>query len=96
MNYSLDFVGGTATTVDFGKDMSLKELDKKVEPVVEKVTGNADIQFQKISGTNQVIIKTQDLSVKQRNKLNKALVNKFKVKEEKLQLKMFLLQFRKK
>ena len=84
MNYSLDFVGGTATTVDFGKDMSLKELDKKVEPVVEKVTGNADIQFQKISGTNQVIIKTQDLSVKQRNKLNKALVNKFKVKEEKI------------
>lgn len=84
MNYSLDFVGGTATTVDFGKDMSLKELDKKVEPVVEKVTGNADIQFQKISSTNKVIIKTQDLTVKQRTKLNKALKNEFGVKEEKI------------
>lgn len=84
MNYSLDFVGGTATTVDFGKDMSLKELDKKVEPVVEKVTGNADIQFQKISSTNKVIIKTQDLTVKQRTKLNEALKNKFGVKEEKI------------
>lgn len=84
MNYSLDFVGGTATTVDFGKDMSLKELDKKVEPVVEKVTGNADIQFQKISSTDKVIIKTQDLTVKQRAKLNKALKNEFGVKEEKI------------
>ena len=84
MNYSLDFVGGTATTVDFGKDMSLKELDKKVEPVVEKVTGNADIQFQKISSTNKVIIKTQDLTVKQRTKLNKALKSEFGVKEEKI------------
>lgn len=84
MNYSLDFVGGTATTVDFGKDMSLKELDKKVEPVVEKVTGNADIQFQKISSTNKVIIKTQDLTVKQRAKLNEALKNEFGVKEEKI------------
>ena len=84
MNYSLDFVGGTATTVDFGKDMSLKELDKKVEPVVEKVTGNADIQFQKISSTNKVIIKTQDLTVKQRTKLNEALKNEFGVKEEKI------------
>lgn len=84
MNYSLDFVGGTATTVDFGKDMSLKELDKKVEPVVEKITGNADIQFQKISSTNKVIIKTQDLTVKQRTKLNKALKNEFGVKEEKI------------
>lgn len=82
MNYSLDFVGGTATTVDFSKDMSLKELDKKVEPVVEKVTGNADIQFQKVSSTNKVIIKTQDLTVKQRTKLNEALKNEFGVKEE--------------
>ena len=84
MNYSLDFVGGTATTVDFGKDMSLKELDKKVEPVVEKVTGNADIQFQKISSTDKVIIKTQALTVKQRTKLDKALKNEFGVKEEKI------------
>ncbi|MCC6093668.1 MAG: protein translocase subunit SecD, partial [Eubacterium sp.] len=42
MNYSLDFIGGTATTVDFGKDMSLTDLDNEVEPVVSKVTGNSD------------------------------------------------------
>ena len=33
----------------------------KVKPVVQEVTGDADIQTQKVTGTNQVIIKTRTL-----------------------------------
>lgn len=66
LNYSLDFIGGTATTVAFDKDMSLADLDKEVQPVVSEVTGDANIQFQKVTSSNNVIIKTRELSVDER------------------------------
>nr|WP_027870160.1 protein translocase subunit SecDF [[Eubacterium] cellulosolvens] len=78
MNYSLDFVGGTATTVDFGEDLSLADLDSKVKPVVQKVAGNPDIQFQKIKGGTSVIIKTRELDLAKRDELNESLAKEFK------------------
>lgn len=77
LNYSLDFIGGTSTTVDFGEDMSLDTLSKNVEPIVEGVTGNADITFQKVSGSDQVIIKTSELSTDQRDQLQSALTEAY-------------------
>ena len=77
MNFSLDFVGGTATTVDFGEELSLEELDSKVQPVVSKVTGDNDIQFQKIQSSTSVIIKTKELDLDKRNELNAALEENF-------------------
>ena len=77
MNYSLDFIGGTATTADFGEELSIADLEEKVQPVVAEVTGNNDIQFQKISGTTQVVIKTSELDLDKRNELNAALAENF-------------------
>ena len=77
MNYSLDFIGGTATNVDFGEDISLEDLDAKVQPVVSQVTGDNDIQFQKIQGSTNVIIKTKELNLDKRNELNAALEENF-------------------
>jgi len=79
LNYSLEFMGGTSTNVTFNEDMSIADIDAKVKPVVQGVTGDADIQTQKVSGTNQVIIKTRELSLDEREKLNDALVENFKV-----------------
>ena len=77
MNFSLDFIGGTATTVDFGEELSLEDLDNTVEPVVSQVTGDNDIQFQKIQGSTSVIIKTKELDLDKRNELNDALEENF-------------------
>lgn len=77
LNYSLDFIGGTATTVDFGEKLSLSDLDSQVQPVVSEVTGDANVQFQQINGTDQVIIKTRELNVDEREQLNTALAGKF-------------------
>ena len=82
MNYSLDFIGGTATTVDFGKNMSLTDLDNEVAPIVAKVTGNSDVQFQKISGSNQVVIKTTELDADKRQELNDSLAKNFSTIDE--------------
>lgn len=81
LNYALDFSGGTATTVTFNKDMDIKEIDSEVTPVVEKVTGDKNVQPTKVVGTNQVVIKTRTLSQAEREKLDKALVDEFKVDE---------------
>ena len=81
LNYSLEFMGGTATTVDLGKDYTLAELDSEVNPVVAEVTKDANIQFQKVEGSTQVVIKTRSLDLEEREALNAALVDNFKVDE---------------
>ena len=81
LNYALDFSGGTATTVTFNEDMDIKQIDSDVTPVVEEVTGDKNVQPTKVSGTNQVVIKTRTLSQEEREKLNAALVEKFSVDE---------------
>lgn len=81
LNYSLEFMGGTSTNVTFNEDMSIADIDSKVKPVVQGVTGDADIQTQKVSGTNQVIIKTRELTLDERQSLNEALKESFDVDE---------------
>ena len=68
LNYSLEFKGGTSTNVTFNEDMSIVDIDSKVKPVVQEVTG-----------TNQVIIKTRTLDLDERNSLNDKLAENFDV-----------------
>ena len=84
LNYSLEFKGGTSTNITFNEDMTIEEIDEKVIPVIEKVTGDGNVQAQKVSGTNEVIIKTRTLSVDERETMNAALAENFGVDEEKI------------
>ena len=77
--YGLEFEGGTSTTVDFDKDYTINEIDQEIVPVVEEVTGDNNVQTQKVEGSNQVIIKTVTLDLDQREALNQALVDNFQV-----------------
>lgn len=77
MNFSLDFVGGTATTIDFGEELSLEDLDNEVKPVVAEVTGDQNIQFQTVDQSDKVIIKTRDLDLEERTTLADKLAEKY-------------------
>lgn len=81
LNYSLEFSGGTSTTVTFNEDMDIKTIDAEVTPVVEEVTGDKNVQPTKVVGTNQVIIKTRSLTQEEREALQDALIEKFDVDE---------------
>lgn len=81
LNYSLDFKGGTATSITFNEDLSIEDIEKDVVPVVEEVAGGS-VQTQKVQGTNEVIIKTRTLSVEERKEMEQALVDQFGVNEE--------------
>ena len=79
LEYSLEFQGGTSTTVEFAEDMTIEEIDAQVVPVVSEVMGDNDIQTQKVAGTNQVIIKTKELDLAGREALNEKLAESFGV-----------------
>lgn len=81
LNYSLDFMGGTQTTVTFAEDYSIERLDAEAVPGIEKITKDANVQVQKVAGNNQVIFKTRTLSVDEREELNAMLEENFALDE---------------
>lgn len=82
LNYSLDFVGGTSTNVTFNEDMPLADIDASVVPIFEEITQDANVQVQKVAGTNQVIFKTRSLEIEERQALTDALTAHFDVNED--------------
>ena len=82
LNYSLEFVGGTSTSVTFPEDRSIEDLDANVVPVIEEISADPNVQTQKVQGTNEVIFKTRTLTVDQRKELDAALVDQFGVAED--------------
>jgi len=84
LNYGLEFVGGTSTNVTFNEDMSLADIDSKVVPLIEGITGDGNVQTQKIDGTNEVIFKTRSLSVEERETFSSVMADNFAVDTEKI------------
>ena len=78
LNYSLDFVGGTATTVDFNESYSLQQLNDMVVPRIEAVTGST-VQVQTVQNSNEVIFKTSSLESSVRSALENMFVSEFGV-----------------
>lgn len=78
LNFSLEFKGGTATTITFDHPMSLEEADNTVAPVIREVTGSA-VQIQTVQDSNEVIFKTASLNLNQREALEARLISDFGV-----------------
>ena len=79
LNYSLDFVGGTSTTMTLNEDMSIEEIDAQIVPLIEDITGDANVQTTKVAGSNQVIIKTRTLNVEERERFADTMAANFGV-----------------
>ena len=83
MNYSLEFTGGTSTTVTFDEAYTLEKAEAEVVPVITEAIdiSAADIQIQTVEGTNQVIFKTTELSEDDSAALDAALKSNFTISE---------------
>lgn len=77
LNFSIEFTGGTAMTVDMGQPFDNDEVAK----TVTTVTGQSSPQIQKILGTNQVSIKIQSVDSETRTALSKAIMKDFALSE---------------
>ncbi|MBP3877196.1 MAG: protein translocase subunit SecD [Lachnospiraceae bacterium] len=81
LNFSLEFLGGTSTTVGFAEDYTLAELDEKVKPLVMEVTGDANVSMQKVVGSKEVIIKSRTLNIDERSAMAEKLSKEFGIEE---------------
>ncbi|MCM1386874.1 MAG: protein translocase subunit SecD [Bacillus sp. (in: Bacteria)] len=81
LNYSLEFVGGTSTTVTMPTDMAIEEIDAQVVPLIENITNDGNVQITKVAGSNQIIIKTRTLDVAERETFVNVMVTNFGVEE---------------
>ena len=64
--------------------MSLLDIDEKVVPLIEDITGDGNVQTQKIDGTTEVIFKTRTLDVAEREEFKNTMVENFNVDAEKI------------
>ncbi|MBQ9511707.1 MAG: protein translocase subunit SecD [Lachnospiraceae bacterium] len=81
LNYNLDFVGGTATSVTFNEPWTTEALDNEVVPKIREVASVPTVQTQTVSGGNEVIFKTVPLSAAQRTAISEMLESDYGVAE---------------
>lgn len=83
LNYSLEFTGGTSMTVNFEERYDLAKAESDILPVIAKAAGisEADIQVQNVKDSNEIVFKSSELTNDQREEVQTALEENFKVKE---------------
>ena len=81
LNFSLEFSGGTSTTVTFNEQYDLARAESEIIPVLEEATeiapGSAQIQI--IDNSNQIVFKTATLDNSKREALANALKENFDI-----------------
>jgi SecD/SecF fusion protein len=83
LNYSLEFTGGTSTTITLTEPYTLEKAESDLLPVVLDVTGLASnaVQIQTVEDSDQVIFKTTELSEETAEALEEALQADFEITE---------------
>lgn len=79
LNYSLEFMGGDTTQITFAEELTDDEINNNLIPLFEKITGDANVQKQKVAESTDVIIKTRELTEDERSKLNDAITQKYDI-----------------
>ena len=80
-NYGIEFAGGTSTTVDFGKEYTIEEIEKEIIPLISEITKDSAVQATTVDESTNIVLKTRTLSLEEREALNAMLVKEFGVKE---------------
>ncbi len=83
LNYTLEFTGGTAMTVNFEEYYELEDAENDILPVIAKAAdiSEATIQVQNVKDSNEIVFKTPELSVDQRDAVETQLRSDFNVTE---------------
>ncbi len=85
LNFSLEFLGGTSTTVDIGEDMTLDRLESEVKPLVADITGDNAINISNVEGS-KVNIRTRALTLSERESLTEMLKSNFGVDDTNIEM----------
>lgn len=86
LNYSLDFVGGTATSVTFDNVPSREDVDSVIVAGLEEITKDANVSWQTVNDTNEIIFKTRALETEERAAVEQLLAANFGVTPDKIEM----------
>ncbi len=84
LNYSLEFSGGTSTSVTFNEAMTLQEAEEKVLPVFKEVGVDSNVQIQTVDNSNQIVFKSNSLNEDTRSELASKLKETFELTDDKI------------
>ncbi len=93
LNYSLDFTGGTSTSIKFpegaegfNSDGNAEvQLREELEDLVKSSTGVTDVDYSDVSGERTVILRTTVLSEDQSAKLVETIESKYGVAQDQIE-----------
>lgn len=77
LNFSIDFVGGVSTQVEFPEDISIDDFNNTIRTDIINIVGASDVEGQKVTGTTQYVIKTPDLNQDKTSELRDMLVSNY-------------------
>lgn len=86
LNYSLDFVGGTATSVTFDNVPGREDVDSVIVAGLEEITKDANVSWQTVNDTNEIIFKTRALETEERAAVEQLLAANFGVTPDKIEM----------
>lgn len=87
LNYGLDFLGGTTYDIPFNADTKIDgSLKKEIEAKVKAVGGSNDIVISEVAGSNNLTVKTVELTEAQRSELTEDLANSYKIDQKNIQI----------
>ncbi len=86
LNYSLDFVGGTATSVTFDTVPDREAVDEVIVAGLEEITKDANVSWQTVNDSNEIIFKTRALEAEEREAVEQLLRTNFGVTQDKIEM----------
>ena len=81
-DYSIEFQGGKSYSVDFDKEYSIDDFNDQIKPAIADTIKDTDIQGQKESNSNVIIIKTKEVDEDLISDMKAMLVKDFGAKED--------------
>ena len=86
LNFSLEFQGGTSTTVEMDQAWTIEDIESEIVPLVQEVIGSGEVvQATTVSGTNQIVLKTRTMTLDEREALDDKLVETYGVDESSIE-----------
>jgi SecD/SecF fusion protein len=88
LNYNIDFVGGTSSTISLNEEMTLAEIDENIKPVIAEALGisDADIRANTVNDANEIVLKTKTLDQEERELVLSALEEQLGITEDQVEM----------
>ncbi len=82
LNYSVEFKGGLATTVEFDKDYTIDDFNSKIKPEIVSIIGDEDVTGNDILDSKQLAFKSKIIDEEKKSQVKKMLIEKFGALED--------------